>query len=112
MLMRTRHVGLLPIVYLILTASANPMLAEQDASKKPTNLVTSFGPGAIHLPGGPDWKPDVLTVYDNGRRPVAQMRKGDTITASFILFENLSGKPSAAGCRQALSTQSSLAMRN
>lgn len=63
-------------------------------------LVTWFGPGAIPLPTGTDWKPQMLNVYDNGRRPVAQYSKGESgLTASFILFENLSGKPSAEGCR-------------
>jgi hypothetical protein len=56
-------------------------------------LVTWFGPGAIALPVGQDWKPEMLTVYDKGRCPVAQYRKDDGPTASFILFENLSGKP-------------------
>jgi len=78
----------------------HPLSAQQDAPKKSLTLVTSFGPGAIHLPTGPDWKADAITVYDNGRRPVAQLHKGETITASFILFENLSGKPTANGCRQ------------
>jgi tetratricopeptide (TPR) repeat protein len=63
-------------------------------------LVTWFGTGGIELPAGQNWKPELLTVYDDGRRPVAQYTMGDSgLTASFILFENLSGKPSAQGCR-------------
>jgi tetratricopeptide (TPR) repeat protein len=63
-------------------------------------LVTWFGTGAIAIPAGPDWKPQMLTVYDNVTRPVAQYSKGDTgLTVSFVVFENLSGKPSAVGCR-------------
>jgi tetratricopeptide (TPR) repeat protein len=85
---------------LYLSVVFNPLSAQQDAPKKSLILVTSFGPGAIHLPTGPDWKADLLTVYDDGRRPVAQLHKGETITASFVLFENLSGKPSSKGCRQ------------
>jgi hypothetical protein len=61
-------------------------------------LITWFGPGAITLPSGPDWKPQSLTVYDQGTRPVAQLTHGD-ITASYILFENQSGTPTAQGCR-------------
>jgi hypothetical protein len=75
-------------------------LAEQPATAKPLMLVTWFGTGAIALPAGQDWKPEMLTVYDKGTRPVAQYSKGGTgLTVSFILFENLSGTPSAQGCR-------------
>ena len=74
--------------------------AQQAAAGRPLMLVTWFGPGAIALPSGPDWKPEMLTVYDKVTRPVAQYRKGDTeLTVSFIVFENLSGKSSAEGCR-------------
>jgi tetratricopeptide (TPR) repeat protein len=72
----------------------------QQAASKPLMLVTWFGNGGIALPAGQDWKPEMLTVYDDGRRPVAQYRKGGSnLTVSFILFENLSGTPSAQGCR-------------
>ena len=71
----------------------------QTAEHKSLMLVTSFGPGAIELPTGQDWKPEMLTVYDGGRRPVAQFNKGADLTVSFILFENLSGSPTAQGCR-------------
>jgi hypothetical protein len=75
-------------------------VARGDPAKHP-KLVTWFGPGTIDLPTGGDWKPELLTVYDNGRRPVAQFaREADSVTASFILFENLSGEPSAKGCRE------------
>ncbi len=75
--------------------------AQQAAASKPLMLVTWFGTGAIALPVGQDWKPEMLTVYDKGTRPVAQFSKGGNgLTASFILFENLSGKPSAQGCRE------------
>jgi hypothetical protein len=64
-------------------------------------LVTWLGTGAIALPAGQDWKLALLTVYDKDARPVAQYLKSDAgLTASFILFENLSGKPTAQGCRE------------
>jgi hypothetical protein len=75
-------------------------LAQQGTATKSLMLVTWFGPGGIALPVGQDWKPEMLTVYDKGRRPVAQHKKGGSLTVSFILFENLSGKPSAQGCRE------------
>lgn len=75
--------------------------AQQITASKPLMLVTWFGPGAIALPDGQDWKTEMLTVYDNVTRPVAQFSKGDTgLTVSFSVFENLSGKPSAKGCRE------------
>jgi len=71
------------------------------APQKPLMLITWFDPGAIALPAGQDWKPELLTVYDKDRRPVAQFSKGNTgLNASFIIFENLSGTPTAHGCRQ------------
>jgi hypothetical protein len=75
--------------------------AQNSASPKPLQLVTWFGPGAITLPHGEDWKPELVTVYDNGKRPVAQFSNTKNhITVSYILFENRSGKPDAEGCRQ------------
>jgi hypothetical protein len=64
-------------------------------------LVTSWGPGAISLPSGGDWKPQSLTVYDDGKRPVALFQKGDGgLSASFILFENLYDTATSKGCRK------------
>jgi len=55
-------------------------------------LVTWFGPGGIALPNEQDWKPELLTVYDNIQRPVAQFSNPNLhINVSFILFENHSG---------------------
>ena len=93
----------LAVVCLVFAAQTDysGAFAQQAATGKPLMLVTWFGTGAIPLPSGQDWKPEMLTVYDKGARPVAQFSKGgDGLTASFILFENLSGKPSAQGCRE------------
>ena len=68
---------------------------------KSLQLVISLGPGAITLPHGEEWKLELFTVYDKGTRPVAQFSNSkDHITASYILFENHSGKPNAEGCRE------------
>ena len=65
------------------------------------NLVTTFGPGSIPLPQTEDWKPEMLTVYDDGRRPVAQFsNEANKVGVSFLLFENRSGTPGAKGCRE------------
>jgi hypothetical protein len=75
--------------------------AQQNTAAKPLMLITWFGPGGIPLPSGKEWKPELLTVYDKGTRPVAQFSKpGTPISVSFIVFENLSGKPTAQGCRE------------
>ncbi len=64
-------------------------------------LVTTFGPGGIPLPRTEDWKPEMLTVYDDGRRPVAQFsNETKKVGVSFLLFENKSGTPGAKGCRE------------
>src|SRR5260370_22380418 len=52
--------------------------AQQAAASRPLMLVTWFGTGAIALPSGPDWKPQMITVYNNITRPVAQYGKGGT----------------------------------
>lgn len=86
---------------LLFVTSFNLVRAQNSASIKPLHLVTTFGPGAIALPQGEGWKPELVTVYDKGMRPVAQFSntKSD-ISVSYILFENRSGKPNAEGCRE------------
>jgi hypothetical protein len=75
-------------------------VVQQDTAPKPLMLVTWFGPGGIPLPSGQGWKPELLTVYDKGTRPVAQFSNAATkLSVSFIVFENLSGNPTAQGCR-------------
>ena len=93
-------------IFLFQMAALLPLLGNagtsdnQSGAAKHLKLVTYFGAGVLELPAG-DWKPQLLTVYDNGRRPVAQFAKGgEILTASFILFENLSGEASSKGCRE------------
>ena len=75
--------------------------AQSPPAKKPINLITWFGPGSIVIPNGPDWKPEMVNIYDKGTRPVFQLTNTRTgVTASFILFENNSGQPNAQGCRK------------
>lgn len=64
-------------------------------------LVTWYGPGSIALPQGAEWKPELLTLYDTGKRPVAQFSNEQTrVGMTFLLFENKSGTPTAQGCRE------------
>jgi hypothetical protein len=80
------------------TIAANSALSQNQ--RKPLTLVTWFGPGSITVPNDPDWKTELLTAYDNGKRPVVQLSNSRTlISVSYILFENLSGQPNAHGCR-------------
>ena len=95
----TKPPAILAIAFACLTCHLGAS-AQQASANKPLMLVTWFGPGSIALPSGEGWKPELLTVYDKGMRPVAQFSKSNSsLTVSFILFENLSGTPSAKGCR-------------
>jgi hypothetical protein len=85
---------------LLTQAASSNAFAQQDFAAKPLMLVTWFGPGGIPLPTGEEWKPELLTVYDKGARPVAQFSNAASkLSVSFIVFENLSGNPTAQGCR-------------
>jgi len=83
-------------------ADAKRTVEGQAASKRsPLMLVTWFGPGSIPLPLNAVWKPEQLTLYDNGKRPVAQFSdEQNKMGMSFLLFENRSGTPTAQGCRE------------
>jgi hypothetical protein len=87
---------------LALTAACLSAPAQESAApKKPLMLITWFGPGGIPLPIGSDWKPELLTVYDNIQRPVAQFNNPVShVNVSYILFENHSGKPTSEGCQE------------
>lgn len=66
----------------------------------PTMLVGWYTPGGIPLPNNADWKLESLTAYNNAGRPAAQFRNGKAgVIASFIISENVSGKPTSEGCR-------------
>ena len=85
----------------ILCALSPIAITQSPSAKKPITLITWFGPGAIVIPNGPDWKLELINVYDKGTRPVFQLSNARTsVTASFILFENNSGQPNAQGCRK------------
>jgi tetratricopeptide (TPR) repeat protein len=83
----------------VLLVIASVAIAQTPAAK-PLYLVMSSGPGGIEIPTSSDWQPEEASIYDNGTRPALLMRNETSgITASFILFPNQSGKPTAAGCR-------------
>ncbi len=78
-----------------------PVAGPTSTTRSQLPLVTWFGPGSILLPQGEEWTPELLTVYDNGKRPVAQFSSAKKrVSISFLLFENLSGTPTAQGCRE------------
>lgn len=84
------------------TIRGGQMLASQTPpAKTPKMLVTWYGAGGILLPTDPAWKLNLLTAYNNAGRPSAQFKNNATdVVASFLIFENLSGKPTAEGCRK------------
>jgi hypothetical protein len=89
------------LIFLFVPVLLNSALSQEPTAQKPIKLITWFGPGAITIPNGPDWKPDLINVYDKGTRPVLQLHNTRTnVTASFIVFENNSGQPNSEGCRK------------
>lgn len=77
------------------------------SEKPPTNtptpkmLVTWYGPGGIPLPTAAEWKLTLLTAYNKAGRPAAEFENTATnVIVSFMISENLSGKPTAEGCRK------------
>lgn len=94
------HLRLSHIASYALLAIASAAMAQTPANK-PLFLVMSSGPGGIEIPTSSDWQPQEVTLYDKGTRPALLMRNETTsITASFVLFPNQSGKPTSAGCRE------------
>lgn len=92
-----------PVLCSALAVALLPVAAETQPKPVRTELklVTSFGPGSIPLPQTEDWKPKMLTVYDDGRRPAAEFsNEPHKVGVSFLLFENRSGTPGAKGCRE------------
>lgn len=67
----------------------------------PKMLVGWYGNGGIALPADPEWKLTQLTAYNNAGRPAALFKDEKTdVIASFLISENLSGKPTSEGCRK------------
>jgi len=67
----------------------------------PETLVTWNQPGGLPLPHQEAWKLVLLTAYNNAARPSAEFTNdASKVTVSFLISENLSGVPSAEGCRK------------
>jgi tetratricopeptide (TPR) repeat protein len=67
----------------------------------PKILVTWSVPGGIPLPTDSEWKLDSLTALDSAARPIAFFKNEKTgVTAGFFIWENISGNPTAEGCRK------------
>jgi tetratricopeptide (TPR) repeat protein len=67
----------------------------------PRMLVTWYGLGGIPLPANPEWKLTLLTAYNKAGRPAAEFQNSTTkVIISFMISENLSGNPTAEGCRK------------
>jgi hypothetical protein len=107
---RSTSIPIVKVVYglvagmLVTTACLNTLAQEATSPaspQKPLMLITWFGTGGIPLPISSDWKPELLTVYDNIQRPVAQFSNPVShVNVSYILFENHSGKPTSEGCQE------------
>ena len=79
------------------------MTSGKPASNTPTPrmLVTWNGAGGIPLPTNAEWKLTLLTVYNKAARPAAEFKNDTTnVIISLLISENLSGNPTAEGCRK------------
>jgi tetratricopeptide (TPR) repeat protein len=79
------------------------MVTGKPATNTPTPrmLVTWHGIGGIPLPTSTEWKLTLLTAYNHAARPAAVFKNATTdVIISFIISENLSGNPTAEGCRK------------
>jgi tetratricopeptide (TPR) repeat protein len=73
--------------------------AQQPTPQEPPNLVQPARPGRIVLPLRS--KLVLFSLMDHGERPVIQYAaQSDGVAVSYILFPNLSGKPTSEGCRE------------
>jgi tetratricopeptide (TPR) repeat protein len=67
----------------------------------PETLVAWNSVGGIVLPHQAEWKLVLLTAYDSAARPAAEFTNdASKVTVSFLISENLSGVPTAEGCRK------------
>jgi hypothetical protein len=75
--------------------------AQQPQSDPSLNIVMPEGAGRIAVPADLESSLQLLAVYDDGHRPVAQFTdKKSGVEISYILFPNFSGKPNGNGCRE------------
>src|SRR5437763_12373428 len=99
-MLTTRILQLILYMPVISIASAIPSYPQEPAEPQVAMLVTWHGTGGITLPTSPAWKLNFITAYDIAGRPVASFKNETThVIASFIIFENQSGYPTAGGCR-------------
>jgi tetratricopeptide (TPR) repeat protein len=76
-------------------------LAQEPQNNDSLNLVMPEARGRIVVSHDLSESLQLLAVYDNGHRPVAQFTdKKSGVEISYILFPNFSGKPNGDGCRE------------
>jgi tetratricopeptide (TPR) repeat protein len=85
---------------LVLLLSVTAFAQSQPA--KPLTLVMPEGPGRILYPSTSEWTIVLFNLYDNGTRPVLEVKNHADINVSYILFPNNTGTPTAQGCRDAV----------
>jgi len=78
------------------------MLLNKPIPKAPPKMLVGWhGQGGVPLPSAPEWRLNLLTGFDNAGRPSAEFLNATTnVTVSFLIWENLSGTPTAEGCRK------------
>jgi tetratricopeptide (TPR) repeat protein len=82
------------------SAQGFPDLTALDATSPLSVAVVWSAPGAVKLPSGPDWKLIQVDAFDKANRVVVLFQNVPLhVTASYIIFPNLTDHPDAEGCR-------------
>jgi hypothetical protein len=83
---------------------SNAALCAQDApAHQGLRYILPQGPGSITPPMNKEWQPDLLSLLDDGTRIVVQLKNQQSgLVASYILFPNHTGHPTAESCRSAV----------
>jgi tetratricopeptide (TPR) repeat protein len=82
---------------------APSIFSQTSGSTEGPRYVMPNGPGAISVALTGGWTPQQLSLLDNGARLVLQMKnKQQSLVASYIIFPNDTGAPTAESCRDAV----------
>lgn len=80
-----------------------PGILHAQTRDRPIRAVLPSGTGAVPIHLGDGWGPDLVNLYADGPRIVFQTSNTKSgMTASYVLFANDTGAPTADSCRKAV----------
>src|ERR1700747_906454 len=92
-----QHMSLAACLLLAILLDCN---AQSSTSRKPLSLVMPNAKGRIVIPAGPEFKWQLINLYDNGTRPVLQLTNNTShLDISYALFPNTTGSAAPKVCR-------------